>query len=326
MTIQTRLTERLGLKHPVILAPMHTAASGKLAAAVTTAGGLGLIGNGYLGEDWLQAQFKAAGNISVGIGFITWYLEKSPELLEQALAHQPAAICLSFGDPRKFAPKVAERGIPLICQVQSLASARQALEAGATIIVAQGTEAGGHGAVRGMASLVPEVVDLVRKASPETLVCAAGGIADGRGLAAALMLGADGVLMGTRFWATEEANVPPGFHAAALQADGDETLRTSLADIVRRYDWPKPFNIRTLRNKFVERWQGNEEELKSVADMEVEKFQQAWVDGDADNSAVVVSESIGLIHTIEPVEVVMSNLIQQAEATIHQVAGWIRSP
>lgn len=321
MTIHTRLTERLKLRHPIILAPMHVAATGTLAAAVSGAGGLGLIGGGYQGEEWLEAQFDAAGNLSVGIGFITWWLEKSPELLDRALERQPAAILLSFGDPRRFAPNVVARGIPLICQIQSLDGARQAVEAGATIIVAQGTEAGGHGAARTMSSLVPEVVDLVSRISPDTLVCAAGGIADGRGLAAALVLGADGVLMGTRFWATTEANVPHALQAAALAANGDMTIRTSLPDIVRRYEWPKPFNIRTLKNGFVERWLGREEQLKSVADEELPKFQRAWAAGDAENGAVVVSESVGLIHEIAPVETVMNQIVRQAEGALSAANG-----
>ena len=216
MAIRTRLTEKLGLEHPIILAPMGIAASGKLAAAVSNAGGLGLVGIGYRGSEWIKEQSDAAANVRVGFGFITWRLAEQPDLLELALDRQPTAICLSFGDPRPFAEQILAAGVPLICQVQTLADAKAAVEANASIVVAQGTEAGGHGGTRSTSTLVPEVADLLARISADTLLCAAGGIADGRGLAAALVLGADGVLVGSRFWASEEANVHPKFHQTAL--------------------------------------------------------------------------------------------------------------
>jgi nitronate monooxygenase len=128
MTIRTRLTERLSVDHPIILAPMGVAASGCLASAVTKAGGLGLVGVGYRGKDWIKSQLDEAGNVRVGVGFITWLLERSPELLDVALSAQLAAICLSFGDPRPFAEKIRSSGVPLICQVQSVADSRCAVE------------------------------------------------------------------------------------------------------------------------------------------------------------------------------------------------------
>src|SRR5919202_1507383 len=134
-------------------------------------------------------------------------------------------------------PVVLAAGVPLLCQVQSRPDAELALEAGAHVIVAQGAEAGGHGDRRATFTLVPEIADLLAARSPETLLCAAGGIADGRGLAAALILGADGVLVGTRLWATVEANVSEPMQAAALAADGDATIRTRVPDVARRLDW-----------------------------------------------------------------------------------------
>jgi nitronate monooxygenase len=192
--ISTRLTEHFGLDHPIISAPMALAAGGRLAAAVADAGGMGLIGGGYGDAAWLDEQFHAAGNASVGCGFITWSLEGNSGLLDRVLQRRPKALMLSFGDPSPFAAAIKEAGVPLICQCQTLDHVRKGLGAGAFVIVAQGGEAGGHGAGRGTMSFVPEVVDLVMRESPNRLVVAAGGIADGRGLAAALALGADGVL------------------------------------------------------------------------------------------------------------------------------------
>lgn len=248
MALRTRLTERLGICHPILSAPMALAGGGRLAAAVTAAGGLGLIGGGYGQAEWLDAQFEAAGNQRIGCGFITWSLAKQPALLDRVIARRPQAVMLSFGDPAPFAGLIRETGAVLICQCQSIADVDAAIAAQADIVVAQGGEAGGHGASRGTMSFVPEAADHLAARSPDTLLVAAGGIADGRGLAAALMLGADGVLIGTRLWASAEALVHPNHHAAIVAAGGDATLRTSAPDVARRLDWPEPYTIRVRRN------------------------------------------------------------------------------
>ncbi|HET7910864.1 MAG TPA: nitronate monooxygenase, partial [Pseudolabrys sp.] len=236
--MRTRLTERLGIEHPVISAPMGFVAGGRLAAAVTAAGGLGLIGGGYGDAEWLEREFASAGNTRVGCGFITWSLAQQPQLLDKVLTHAPAAIMLSFGVPALFAQPIKAAGALLVCQIQSMAHAREAVAAGADIVVAQGTEAGGHAQTRTTFTLVPEVADYLVKAAPDTLLVAAGGVGDGRGLAAALMLGADGVLLGSRLLMTEEALVPPGFHDAIIRADGDATIKTRVIDVVRGLNWP----------------------------------------------------------------------------------------
>src|ERR1700732_5609830 len=114
MGIRTRLTEALGITTPILSAPMGFVAGGKLAAAVTAAGGLGVIGGGYGDADWLDREFAAAGNHRVGCGFITWSLARRPELLDLALAYRPAALMLSFGDPRPFAAKIKAGGARLL--------------------------------------------------------------------------------------------------------------------------------------------------------------------------------------------------------------------
>ena len=243
MALYTRLTEMLSIEHPIISAPMAFAAGGKLAAAVTAAGGLGLIGGGYGDAEWLEREFAEARNTRVGCGFITWSLAKRPVLLELVLAHSPAAVMLSFGSSVQFAPRIKGAGATLICQVQNMEHARAAVGVGADIIVAQGAEAGGHGLVRATFTLVPEIADYLAKAAPATVLVAAGGVADGRGLAAALMLGADGALIGSRFWASAEALVHAAFQNAAIDADGDATTRTTVVDIVRKADWPNRLRL-----------------------------------------------------------------------------------
>jgi nitronate monooxygenase len=206
---------------------------------------------------------------------------------------------LSFADPAPFAPRIKEAGIPLICQVQTLDHARRALEVGADILVAQGTEAGGHGQdARSTLPFVPAVADLLAQRAPDALLLAAGGIADGRGVAAALMLGADGVLMGTRFWATQEALVHPAAKARILEADGDETVRTRVYDIVRKKAWPPIYTGRLMRNGFIARWHGAEETLADQRAEEIGAVEAAGETGDFDVANVTVGEAIGLIRDI----------------------------
>lgn len=314
--LATRLTERLGIAHPILSAPMALAGGGALAAAVTRAGGLGLIGGGYGDAGWIAQEFAAAGNTQVGCGFITWSMANKRELLTQALAHRPAALMLSFGDPRPFSAEIAAAGVPLICQCQTLAHVRQAIEAGAAIIVAQGTEAGGHGASRATLPFVPEVADLIARESPDTLLLAAGGVADGRGLAAALMLGADGVLAGTRFWASREAMVHERHHAAAIAATGDQTVRSSLPDIARQLDWPKHFDIRVSANAFIANWAGRDAVLKDAIATEGPAYREAFMAGDPDKAAVIFGEAAGLISDIPSAGEIVERMVAEAAALL----------
>lgn len=323
--ISTRLTEHFDLDHPVISAPMARAAGGRLAAAVSDAGGLGLIGGGYGDAAWLEEQFRAAGNASVGCGFITWSLEGKRELLDQVLERRPRALMLSFGDPRPFAGAIAEAGVRLICQCQTLDHVRQGLAAGASVVVAQGSEAGGHGSGRGTMSFVPEVVDLVRREGPNTLVVAAGGVADGRGLAAALALGADGVLVGTRLWASSEALVHPNHHAAILRSSGDATIRTSIPDKARRFAWPAAYSIRVLNNDYIQRWTGRETELEANIAVEGPKYDRAFDQGDTENAAVIFGEGAGLITSIEPAAAIIDRMVEDAVLALRMIGSQVRS-
>jgi nitronate monooxygenase len=311
--LTTRLNEFFGIEHPILAAPMANISGGRLAAAATSGGGLGLIGGGYGDSEWLRREFGLATGTRVGCGFITWSLARKPELLDQTLERQPATIMLSFGDLQPFADRIHAAGVPLIAQVQTLDQARLALDAGAEILVAQGGEAGGHGmTARSTFTLVPDVVDLAAQRSPETLVLAAGGVADGRGLAAALTLGADGALVGTRFWASSEALVPPRAQQRALRASGDDTYRTRVYDVVRRLDWPPQYNERTLSNPFVDGWHGNESELQSSLAVAVSTFETAVAAEDFDVAAIFVGEAIGRVDKIRPAAEIVAEMAAEA--------------
>jgi nitronate monooxygenase len=316
--LKTRLTERLGIEHPIIQAPMAFAAGGRLAAAVSRAGGLGMIGGAYDDGAWIAEQQELAGNQSVGCGFITWALQKHPQALEQVLVRDPAAVFLSFGDPADFVPAVRAANVPLICQVQTLRDAAHAIDLGAEIIVAQGAEAGGHGERRATFTLVPEIADYIARHAPDTLLCAAGGVGDGRGLAAALMLGADGVVIGSRFWASEEALVHPAMLQAALEASGDDTLRSTVTDIMRGYDWPERYTGRVLRNEFTDRWHDDPEGLRGALAEELPRWQDAVAQGDARIANAFVGEVTGLIRDVKPAAAILRDIVSGAEAALAQ--------
>jgi nitronate monooxygenase len=314
MALRTRLTQRLSIEHPILSAPMAGVAGGRLAAAVTDAGGLGLIGGGYGDAGWLEREFAEAGNARVGCGFITWSLAKQPHLLDVALAHAPAAVMLSFGAPAPFASAIRASGAHLICQVQTIAHTREAVAAGADIIVAQGGEAGGHGGARSTLTLVPEVADLLAEAAPDAVLVAAGGIADGRGLAAALMLGAEGVLIGSRFLLSKEIG---SFHSALQEAircaNGDATVKTTVLDVVRKLNWPPEITGRALRNTFVERWHGNEVALAVAVERELENYVRAREAGDAAEAGIFVGEAAGLMHEVRSAADIVQTIAAEAE-------------
>ena len=319
--LSTRLTRTLNLRCPIVSAPMAFAAGGALAAAVSRAGGLGLIGGGYGDPAWLEQQFAAAGGERVGVGFITWSLRKSPSLLTDVLKHRPAAVMLSFGDPRPFVDEIRGAGAVLLCQCQDMAHVMDAIDAGADVVIAQGSEAGGHGALRGTLSFVPEAADYLSAHAPATLLLAAGGIGDGRGLAAALMLGADGVLLGTRLWASTEALVKEGHLRAIVATDGDGTVRTRIADIARQIPWPRGFTARIRRNPFTDRWHGREEALEAAVAVEGPRYRQAFEAGDPEHAAVWFGEAAGVIHSIEPVAAIVERMVAEAAARLRSHGG-----
>ncbi|MCA2244849.1 nitronate monooxygenase [Mycobacterium sp. WUMAC-067] len=321
MPLPTRLTEFFGIRHPILLAPMALVSGGRLAAAVTSAGGLGLIGGGYGDAEWLEREFDHAAGTRVGCGFITWSLARDPRLLDIALARRPATVMLSFGELRPFADRIHAAGVPLTAQVQNLDQARRALDAGAEVIVAQGGEAGGHGmSVRSTFTLVPEVVDFVSERSPDTLVVAAGGVGDGRGLAAALALGADGALVGTRFWASPEALVSPRAQQRAVAARGDDTVRTRAYDVVRRLDWPAEYNARALRSAFLDTWHGRESELSAQLDQAVTDYEKAVAAGDFDTAAILIGEGVGGVRGVRPAADIVADMVSEAAHILNRDA------
>ena len=312
MPIATALTTLLGVEHPILSAPMAAIAGARLVQAVSEAGAFGILGGGYGEKAWLEqetARLKT-GSAPFGIGFITWSLAKQPELLDIALEAKPRAIMLSFGDPAPFVPRIKAAGALLICQVQNEDMARQALDAGADILVAQGTEAGGHGASRTTVDIVPAIVDLAAGRVP---VVAAGGIADGRGLAAMMMFGAAGVLLGTRFYASVECDAAEEAKRRICAANSGDTARSVIFDFSRNLFWPAPFTLRAVVNDHARRWTGREVELLQNLDAVVADYAAARAAGNFDIAGVFAGEAVGLIHDIPNAAEIVDRIVTEAE-------------
>ncbi|WP_345063911.1 nitronate monooxygenase [Acidovorax lacteus] len=332
--INTRFTRHFGLSTPVALAPMALASGGALAAACARAGALGLVGGGYGDVAWTQREYKAACQSAlttdrIGCGFITWKMDEDARALDWVLGlpsdQRPKALMLSFGDPRPYARRIADAGVALICQIQRLEQAAAAIEAGASVLVAQGAEAGGHGmnALNGRSTLtfVPELADWLADHAPETLLLAAGGIADGRTLAAALMLGADGVLVGTRLWASQESLAPVGAQDLAMTTDGDGTARSPVFDILRRKHWPAPYDFRALRNPLHRTWEDRIDALRADPEAARADYDEGVRQGDFTRAHATAGEAVGLIHDRPSAGVLIARMTQEAVALLGNAHG-----
>ena len=319
-TTASRFAQRFGLSTPLALAPMALASGGALASACARAGALGLVGGGYGDLEWTRREYtlalRDAPGQRIGCGFITWKLDEDASALDWVLEQRPRALMLSFGDPRPYAERIARSGAALICQIQRMAQLPQAIEAGAQVIVAQGAEAGGHGvhALEGRASMtfVPEVADWLAAHSPDTLLLAAGGIADGRGLAASLMLGADGALLGSRLWATQESLAPAAAKQVAIATDGDGTARSAIFDILRRKNWPAPYDFRCIRNDLHREWEGRVDALRSSPDAARARYDAGVAAGDYSRAHATIGEAVGLVHDAPAAGAVVERITREA--------------
>ncbi|MCH8898144.1 MAG: nitronate monooxygenase, partial [Chloroflexi bacterium] len=257
--LHTRICDLLGVDHPIISAPMANAAGAELAAAVSEAGGFGMIG-GSSGNDpgWLRDQIRLVRERTdrpFGVGFIS-SRPGQESLFQVALEEQVVAICYSFADLTPYVPAAHEAGVKVVAQVQKVSHARIAALAGVDIIVAQGSEAGGHTGYNGTLPMVPSVID-VAGGIP---VVAAGGIADGRGLASVLMLGAEGAVIGSRFVASVESVKEDWEKEAIVAAGADDTILTKVYDLTSGAAFPRDVGDRVL-HKFLD---GRDDPLKAL--------------------------------------------------------------
>lgn len=289
--MQTRITELLGIKYPVIQGGMAWVATAELAAAVSNGGGLGLIAAGGAPADAVREQIRKARTLTgkpfgVNVMMMSPYAE---DIMNMLVEEKPAVVATGAGNPSKYIPALKEAGIKVIPVVASVAVAKKMEKAGADAIVAEGTEAGGHiGEITTMA-LVPQIVDAV-----EIPVIAAGGIADSRGTLAAFALGAEGIQVGTRFICADECLAHENYKNAVIKAKDRDAVVTG-----RTGGAP----VRALKNKLTREYDRLEKEGASFEEIEalgVGGLRRAFEDGDVETGSLMAGQSAAMVTKTEP--------------------------
>lgn len=312
--ISTDLTRLLGVRHPIVSAPMAGWSGGELAGAVSAAGAFGMIGVGSgTPTEWLAEQAGIARERGpFGVGLMSWVLEKRPELLDAVLAESPAAVSLSFGDPAPYVEPVREAGAVVMSQVQDAEKAERAIEAGVDVLVAQGTDAGGHTGRVGTMPLLQRVLEIGARAGRPVL--AAGGIGTGRGIAGVLAMGASGAWIGTRFCATVESTGTEEAKRLILGSDETATVYTRVFDLVQGIPWPEEFAGRAIRNSFSDRWHGRETQLEEQRPSISSVFEATR--GDYAEDFVYAGQAAGLVEDLPTAGELVDRLMAEAEARL----------
>jgi nitronate monooxygenase len=310
--LHTYLTTSWGLRYPIIGAPMAYVGRGRLARAVSQAGGLGMIGIGstesveFLAREVAIARETEQGRF--GIGMHAWAMERRPDLLDAAIEANPFLISLSFGSPAPYVERLHQHGILLATQVNARAEAMQAAQAGVDLIVVQGTEAGGH--VTGQVSTLPLLQAVLDAVQVPVLV--AGGIASPRGMAAALAAGADGVWVGTCLLASPECENTEQARARIVQAQETDTILTRAFDVAQGLAWPPQYPGRALHNRFTEQWHSHIDALPQASTAR-QQLAEAIAAKNYDLAYIYAGEAVGLVKREQPAADVIRHLGDGAE-------------
>lgn len=319
--LYTRICDLLGIEHPIISAPMAGTAGGALAAAVSIAGGFGLIGGSGGDPAWLRSQIRMVRdrtNRPFGVGFISSFAGLD-DLVKVALEERVDAIGHSFADPSPYVAAAHAAGIKVFAQVQTVAQAQVAVRGGVDLISAQGTEAGGHTGYSGTLAIVPAVVDVAHTIP----VVAAGGIGDGRGLAAVLMLGAEGAWIGTRFVASVEGSIASWVKDQVVRATTDDTVLTHAYDLTFVAQFPAGIGDRVLQNAFTATWHGRDEQVVAQRDALSMQVQAAIDAADPRIAPARAGSVVGLIQAIEPAGDIVRRIVAEAEQYLSERPGQI---
>lgn len=311
--LETAFTRLAGVEHPVVCAGMGAGiADGELAGRVSEAGGLGVIGASWLDAETVRDMVDRARAITskpVGVNLLLFGNE---DLLETVLDLQPEVLSTAWPrDDQDLAAIVARahgRGAKVMHMVPTLDDAKRAAEAGTDVIVAQGTEGGGHVGEMGTTVIVRQVV----KAVAPVPVLAAGGFAAGAGLASALALGAEGVLLGTRFLAAAECPIPAWLKQAIVASDGHDTVRTTVPDTLSGRDWPGAWS-RVLRTRLIEEWLGREPELRRCRREVLAELETMDGEEEPDSWRFWAGQSAGLVDGVEPAGEIVRRIVAEAE-------------
>ncbi|MGH7874195.1 MAG: NAD(P)H-dependent flavin oxidoreductase [Candidatus Binatia bacterium] len=314
--IHTRICDLLGIPHPIVLGGMGNATTAPLVAAVSNAGGFGTLGTSAFATASLEREIAAIHERTdkpFGINHLLFQIQE--DMFAVTLRSRPTLVAFAWArqeqNLRGYVQRAHDAGAKVMYMAGEVSEARRAADAGADILVAQGSEAGGH--VGWMASL-PLVPMMVKALAPVPVLCA-GGIADGCGLAAALALGAEGVLLGTRFLATHESPLHANFKQAIVDTDGHDTVLTEIPDLAGQRVWPGAMS-RAKRNRFIERWAGREWAIRQNAAEIGKELAKARAAGDIDNASLSYGQDAGLIDSIKSVKEVIQDIIAEAEQII----------
>jgi NAD(P)H-dependent flavin oxidoreductase YrpB (nitropropane dioxygenase family) len=316
--IHTRICDLLRITHPIVLGGMGSGTSPALVAAVSNAGGFGTFGTSGLTGAQITAAAKGireATDKPFGINHLLFRMEE--EAYAATLAARPDVVAFAWArqdqDLRTYFKRAHDAGLKVMYMAGEVPEAVRAVEAGADFIVAQGTEGGGH--VSWMATVV--IVPMVVSAVAPVPVLAAGGIADGRGLAASLALGADGVLLGTRLLAAVESPIHENFKQAIVKSDGHDTVLTEIHDIAAGLVWPGAM-ARAQRNAFIERWTGREWALRRNQPQAAKAAAEARRAGDVDNASLLFGQDAGLIASVKPAAEIIAGMVIEADHIIRR--------
>lgn len=311
--IRTVICDKLGIEYPIIQGGMAWLGTWELASAVSEAGGLGIIGAGNAPPQWLKGQIKMMREktekpFGVNIMLMSPFVD---EIISLVIEEQVPIVALGGGNPGVYIPRLKEAGIKVIPVISSVALARRAERLGVEAIVAEGMESGGHIGDTATMALIPQVVDAV-----DLPVIAAGGIADGRGLVAALALGAQGIQMGTRFVCSAECIAHPAFKEKLLQAHDRATVVTGEST---------GHPVRVLKNRMSREFLRLEKEGASKEELEKfgeGKLRLGVIEGDLENGSLMAGQISGLIREIKPVKEIIAEMIAEAEAIIAKLGNF----
>lgn len=314
MSFRTELTERLGIQYPIIQAGMGGVAMADLVAAVSNAGGLGILGAAMLTPDALREEIRKVKKLTdkpFGVDLLLAQGWPGQEEMIQVMIEEAVPVFASgLGNPAPYAGAMHAAGMTIMAVVGTVRHARRVVEGGTDVVVAQGTEGGGHTGRIATMALVPQVVDAVAP----TPVVAAGGIADGRGLVAALALGACGVWVGTRFVATREALGHDNYKRKIVEANEEATI------VTRAFTGK---DCRVIRNAYAEQWEDRKNEIKPFPlqmMVDGEKMEAAIGRGNTDFGIMPAGQISGAIHEVQPAAEVAREMIEEADEVLERLA------
>jgi len=308
--MKTVLCDLLGIEYPILQGGMAWVSTAELAAAVSEAGGLGIIGSGHNPADWVRTEIKKVKKLTqkpfgVNVMMMSPYVE---EVMEVIHAERVPVITTGAGNPAKYIPMLKEIGTKVIPVIPSVALAQRLEKQGVDAVVAEGTESGGHIGELTTMALVPQVVDAVK-----IPVIAAGGIADGRGLVAALALGAAGVQIGTRFMCATECAIHDQVKQAIIKAKDRDTVVSG-----RSTGHP----VRSIKNKLTKLYEEKEKQGAPAEELEklgVGSLKFAMIDGDVDNGTVMAGQIAGMVNEIKPAKAIIDGIMQGAGAVLNKL-------